>query len=262
MKRKIILILFICAFSVSAGFAAGSGSGNAKTAAKNHSSDPVKKVGRWFKHLFKKKKKAPASVNTSVPVDRVTLKLVETPIYYEKDREFTLIEPGYIEVAAYADDPENDTLVYNYDVSGGRLVGYNYGPKVFWDLSGVPPGLYYITAGADDGCGVCGKTITRKVVVTAPGNTFLCPDARIAPSVRSLSPGETVAFHIVFENPEDSGRVPVWSLSSGEIVSGHGTGTLFVLATQTGDIKPSFYFNDESAVCEYSIYDAVKVAPR
>ena len=260
MKRTSILILFICALFTPVIFA-----GNAKVglrpAAKTHSSHPFKKAGRWFKHLFRKKKRKTAAAVTNIPVDvnSVTLKLVETPTYYEKNQTYTLIGPGYIEVATYAEDPENDTLVYKYAISGGRLVGYDSGPKIFWDLSGAPAGAYFITAGADDGCGVCGRTVTRQVIVPESGNAFLCPSARVTSDKYAVASGDMIAFHVIYEQPEDAGRSPMWSLLSGEIVSGQGTDTLFVMATQAGEIKPSFYFDDESAGCWYSMYQAVKV---
>lgn len=72
-----------------------------------------------------------------------------------------------ISVKTIAVDPENDVLTYNYEVSGGKIIGQ--GANVIWDLSGVPPGTYTITAGVDDGCGICGQTKTDTVVVkTSP----------------------------------------------------------------------------------------------
>jgi len=78
----------------------------------------------------------------------------------------TLLEPTSnrtISVVTTAIDPENDVLTYKYSVSGGRIIGT--GSKVVWDLIGVPPGTYFITAGVDDGCGVCGLTVTKTVTV-------------------------------------------------------------------------------------------------
>lgn len=63
-----------------------------------------------------------------------------------------------IEVSTLALDSENDVLTYVYKVSGGKIVGE--GANVVWDLTGVKPGDYIITAGVDDGCGVCGTTQT------------------------------------------------------------------------------------------------------
>lgn len=68
-----------------------------------------------------------------------------------------------IEVATVAVDPENDVLTYNYTLSAGSIIGT--GAKVVWDLTGVKPGTYTITAGVDDGCGICGRTITKTIKV-------------------------------------------------------------------------------------------------
>jgi len=73
------------------------------------------------------------------------------------------ISPLIISVSTTANDPEGDTLIYLYTVSGGRIVGE--GKDVIWDLADVKPGKYTITAGVDDGCGVCGETKTQTVEV-------------------------------------------------------------------------------------------------
>lgn len=68
-----------------------------------------------------------------------------------------------ISVITTAVDPENDVLTYNYIVSAGKIIGS--GARVTWDLSGISPGSYTITAAVDDGCGVCGQTKTKTVTV-------------------------------------------------------------------------------------------------
>jgi hypothetical protein len=68
-----------------------------------------------------------------------------------------------IPVITTAVDPENDVLTYNYKVTGGQIRGT--GAKVIWDLNGVAPGTYTITAGVDDGAGIVGTTITKAVIV-------------------------------------------------------------------------------------------------
>lgn len=70
-----------------------------------------------------------------------------------------------IETKAESEVP-TDVLTYNYTVSGGKIIGT--GASVIWDLSGVKPGNYTITAGVDNGCGVCGTTRTETVVVKEP----------------------------------------------------------------------------------------------
>lgn len=67
-------------------------------------------------------------------------------------------------------DPANDVVTFNYYVSAGKIVGQ--GSKVIWNLSGVKAGTYKITAAVDDGCGLCGKFITKTVVVKE------CPDCQ------------------------------------------------------------------------------------
>jgi hypothetical protein len=70
-----------------------------------------------------------------------------------------------IEVLIYADASPCTSwdFTYNHMISGGKIIGT--GERVVWDLSGVKPGTYTITAAVDNGCGVCGTTITKKVVV-------------------------------------------------------------------------------------------------
>lgn len=72
--------------------------------------------------------------------------------------------PRLINVSATSNYPESEEyLVFNYHVSGGRIVGE--GKNVTWDLADVKPGKYTITAGVDDGCGICGETKTQTVEV-------------------------------------------------------------------------------------------------
>ena len=68
-----------------------------------------------------------------------------------------------VQIETTAIDPENDPLKYIYIVSAGRIIGS--GPKVVWDLTGIPAGTYKITAGVDDGCGLCGMTVTQTIVI-------------------------------------------------------------------------------------------------
>lgn len=85
-----------------------------------------------------------------------------TALHLTREEVFNLGEK-HIGIKVTASDPENDPLVYNYTVSAGKVIGS--GAKVVWDLSGVGPGRYTITAGVDDGCGLCGTTQTRTVTI-------------------------------------------------------------------------------------------------
>lgn len=70
---------------------------------------------------------------------------------------------GRVLVTTKMEDPENDVVMFNYKVSGGTILGV--GANVEWDLSSVAPGTYRITAAVDDGCGLCGKYITKSVTI-------------------------------------------------------------------------------------------------
>ncbi len=80
------------------------------------------------------------------------------------DRDIiTALTPKKVLVSSVATDPDEPSVVYRYIVSGGRVIGNS--SRVVWDLTNVPPGTYTITAGVDDGCGLCGQTKTKTVTV-------------------------------------------------------------------------------------------------
>ena len=96
-------------------------------------------------------------------VNSVTLSAKEIIIGCDDENGSCANNNEKISVTANATDAENDVLTYNYKVSGGKVVGQ--GAEVIWDLTGVKPGTYTITVGADDGCGLCCPTKTETVVV-------------------------------------------------------------------------------------------------
>jgi hypothetical protein len=135
-----------------------------------------------------------------------------------------------IDVSATAVDPENDVLTYNYTVSGGRIVGS--GANVQWDLSGVNPGSYTITAGVDDGCGLCGQTQTKTITIAE------CDCVRTCPECPSLSvtgpagvtlPGQSMTFTANISGGENLSIN--WSVDGGTITAGQGTRSIVVATT-------------------------------
>ncbi len=104
----------------------------------------------------------PVCTNHPPKVDELILSATEIIIACDRKSCFDS-NRREISIITAASDPENDPLVYNYAISGGKIVGK--GAKVVWDLSGVSPGTYTITAGVDDGCGICGETKTQSVVI-------------------------------------------------------------------------------------------------
>jgi hypothetical protein len=106
----------------------------------------------WFGNKQLKDRHLSGDIDVPPNITELTLSENEIPLLRFDKR---------IQVSAVAVDPEYDVLTYNYIVSGGRIIGS--GPKVLWDLQGLATGTYTITAGVDDGCGVCGKTMTKTV---------------------------------------------------------------------------------------------------
>ena len=137
-----------------------------------------------------------------------------------------------ISVTTTAVDPENDVLTYNYTVSGGRVVGT--GATVSWDLSGVQPGTYTITAGVDDGCGICGKTQTQTVTIRECPDCVRecnCPSLSVTGPAGITQPGETMTFTANVSGGTQDNITFNWTVSAGTIESGQGTPTITVRTT-------------------------------
>lgn len=134
-----------------------------------------------------------------------------------------------VSVATTASDPENDVLTYNYTVSGGRIVGT--GANVQWDLSGATAGTYTITAGVDDGCGLCGKTETRTITIAECicDDACACPTLTISGPAGITNPGDTMTFTANVSGGSQSDVITYnWTVSAGTIESGQGTPSITV----------------------------------
>lgn len=138
-----------------------------------------------------------------------------------------------ISVATTASDPENDVLTYNYTVSGGRITGS--GANVSWDLSGAQPGSYTITAGVDDGCGLCGKTQTQTVNIKPCPDCVqdcVCAELSVSGPAGITEPGSTMTFTANVSGGSQSNVTYNWTVSSGTIESGQGTPSIVVATTR------------------------------
>jgi len=159
-----------------------------------------------------------------------------------------------VSVSTTALDPEGDVLTYNYSVSAGRVVGS--GANVSWDLSGQPTGSYTITAGVDDGCGMCGKTMTKTVsIVDCPDCTLICscPTVSVTAPAGLAPPGGEMTFTAnVTGGTGDTAPTYNWTVSEGEIISGQGTSAITVRAPNTavgGNITASVEVGGFPAGC-------------
>jgi hypothetical protein len=138
-----------------------------------------------------------------------------------------------ISVSTTAVDPENDVLTYNYTVSGGRIVGT--GANVSWDVSGLAPGTYTITAAVDDGCGLCGQTKTETITI-AECNCIVacqCPTLTVNGPAGVTQPGETMTFNANVSGGTAQTITYNWTVSAGTITSGQGTPSITVATDST-----------------------------
>jgi hypothetical protein len=138
-----------------------------------------------------------------------------------------------INVTTTAVDAENDVLTYNYTVSGGRIVGT--GANVQWDLSGLAPGSYTVTAAVDDGCGLCGATKTTTVVVAACPNCVRpceCATLSVSGPAGITQPGDAMTFTANVTGGTASNLTYNWTVSAGTIESGQGTPSITVRTTR------------------------------
>jgi len=134
-----------------------------------------------------------------------------------------------VDLTADARDPDNDTLLYTWSVTGGRLSGE--GRTVTWDLSGVNPGTYTASVEVADGC--C-HTVPASTTVTVtectdcrpgcPTVSVSCPD--------SVDQGSSITFS---SSLSSSANVTYsWSVSAGTITSGQGTSSITVDTANLG----------------------------
>ena len=107
------------------------------------------------------------------------------------------------------------------------------GANVTWDLSGVRPGTYTITVGADNGCGVCGTTKTETITV----RDCRCETPCVCPTIDvsgggQVQAGEPMYFTANLTGGTDtSGLTYNWTVSAGTISAGQGTPSITVDTT-------------------------------
>lgn len=164
----------------------------------------------------------------NIPPDVEDIILDKEFVYLRCSKEFKVgctEAEKIIKVKTVAKDNENDVLVYSYTVSGGRIIGQ--GANIIWDLAGVRFGEYTITADVDDGCGLCGKTVTKTIKVIECDN---CGTAECeCPDVSVLGPSKVVEIYDIVEFKANVGGggyefvTYKWMVEGGEIIEGQGT---------------------------------------
>jgi hypothetical protein len=171
-----------------------------------------------------------ASLAPSTP----TITLPCAPGYHSKAGSCPANANTTVGLTTTASDPDGDTLLYSYTVTGGKVTGE--GANVSWDLSGAGPGTYTASVEVDDGCG-CITSSTTTVTIASCGD---CEPDLVCGTVTasggdSAEDGTPITFHANYTQ-----GTPVvsptynWSVSAGTITGGQGTDTITVDTKGTG----------------------------
>jgi hypothetical protein len=138
-----------------------------------------------------------------------------------------------VQLTANATDPDNDTLLYTWSVTGGRLTGE--GRTVTWDLSGVATGSYTATVEVDDGnqhkaSGSATVTVGDCRCAAPPPP---CPTVSVS-CASTADPGTPIKFTASVSGGEGLTLTYNWSVSAGTITSGQSTNEITVDTTGLG----------------------------
>ena len=133
-----------------------------------------------------------------------------------------------------ATDPDGDTLLYTYSVTGGRITGD--GANATWDLSGLAPGTYTASVEVDDGCGCVSFSSTTVTITECRDcrNPLVCPTLSVTcPS--DVKAGQPATFTANFtQGTPNVSETYNWTVSAGTITSGQGTSSITVDTTGVG----------------------------
>ncbi|MGH9930714.1 MAG: PKD domain-containing protein, partial [Pyrinomonadaceae bacterium] len=134
-----------------------------------------------------------------------------------------------VDLTADARDPDNDTLLYTWSVTGGKLAGE--GRSVSWDLSGAQPGTYTATVDVNDGNAHTANGSTTVTIAECTGCKPPCPTVSVScPSDVDL--GAPITFSASVNG--DASVTYNWSVSAGTISGGQGTSSITVDTTGLG----------------------------
>jgi Tfp pilus assembly protein PilV len=136
-----------------------------------------------------------------------------------------------VDLTAGYTDADNDTLLYTWTVTGGKLTGD--GRMVSWDLSGLQPGTYTANVSVVDGNG---GTATGTASVTIAECTN-CKAPTVCPTVSVSCPANVPQGDPITFTASVSGDASVtynWTVSAGTISSGQGTSSISVDTTGIG----------------------------
>lgn len=145
----------------------------------------------------------------------------------------TSLAKTQVQLTTQASDPDGDTLLYTYNVTGGTVSGE--GANVTWDLAGVQPGTYNATVEVNDGCGCVTFSTTTVTVDQCPEPTptpVPCPTVSIDCPTDVVTAGNPVTFTANISGGDSGATLGYnWTVSAGTITSGQGTTSITVDST-------------------------------
>jgi hypothetical protein len=190
----------------------------------------------WFGHRNKREPailpNQPPTASIAASVTTVTLPC--RPGFHSRSGSCPAAVTSSVSLTTTASDPDGDTLLYSYNVTGGRISGD--GAAVSWDLAGMGPGTYTATVDVDDGCG-CITSATTTVTIADCGDCIpdlVCPTFNVTcPS--EVEDGSPATFSATFtQGTPQVSETYNWTVSAGTITSGQGTSTITVDTKGTG----------------------------
>src|SRR6201991_4661090 len=169
-----------------------------------------------------------------------------------------------VQLTANATDPDNDTLLFTWSVTGGKITGE--GRTVTWDLTGVANGSYTANVEVNDGNQHVVPASTTVTVAECSGCAVPPPPC---PTVSVSCPSDIdLGSPITFTANVQGGPASMtynWSVSAGTITGGQGTQTITVdtagLGGQTVTATVSLGGADPSCTTTASCSTSVKPPP-
>ncbi|MDX6614236.1 MAG: hypothetical protein QOD75_3422 [Blastocatellia bacterium] len=169
-----------------------------------------------------------------------------------------------VQLSAAATDPDGDTLLYTYSVTGGRVTGD--GPNSTWDLTGVTPGTYTASVEVDDGCGCVAFSSTTVTVASCTDCEPPCPTISIACPTDAVQPGSPATVSVNLSGGGNFNVTYNWTVSAGTISSGQGTPSITVdtagqggqnitATVEVGGLPPEC---DRTRSCSFSVVTPVQ----
>jgi hypothetical protein len=127
-----------------------------------------------------------------------------------------------VDLTADGRDPDNDTLLYTWSVTGGTLTGE--GRAVVWDLSGAQPGTYTASVTVNDGS-LTANSSTTVTIAECTGCKPPCPTVSVS-CPADVEIGAPITFSA--SGAGDMNVTYNWSVSAGTISGGQGTSSITV----------------------------------